>query len=257
MVRKIAILPVLLSVALHAAGGALLVRGHQAVPKEEVAVKEGLAGETFDVPETDPSVDELDAVPAGASGSPSAAKARAAVASKSAGPGAHSVHARGGANATAATSGQSGADGSATAPAMFGAVGERGVSELATAFTRALPQATSGDGAWARAALGGAGQAEVRLEIDATGRLVSHQVTAPPLLRSAVERTITLIRARTFVATGAVTHLHLSATISPDAVHDGLHGDVFAIGGSFAGHEGSAFFALSIGRRIDISITRR
>ena len=46
----------------------------------------------------------------------------------------------------------------------------------------------------------------------------------------------------------------MSGAISTDAVHDGLHGDVFAIGGSFAGAEGSAFFALAIGRRIDVRV---
>jgi hypothetical protein len=47
------------------------------------------------------------------------------------------------------------------------------------------------------------------------------------------------------------------ATVTPDSVHDGLHGDVFAIGGSFAGGEGSAFFALAIGRRIDVRVHLR
>ena len=40
-------------------------------------------------------------------------------------------------------------------------------------------------------------------------------------------------------------------------MHDGLHGDVFALsGGSFAGAVGTAFFALpgSPGRRIDLEL---
>jgi hypothetical protein len=43
-----------------------------------------------------------------------------------------------------------------------------------------------------------------------------------------------------------------------DDVHDGLHGDVFALsGGSFSGEVGTAFFALPAaggGRRIDVEL---
>ena len=51
-----------------------------------------------------------------------------------------------------------------------------------------------------------------------------------------------------------MTKLRIVATIGADSVHDGLHGDVFAIGGSFAEGEGSAFFALNVGRRIDLRV---
>jgi hypothetical protein len=44
--------------------------------------------------------------------------------------------------------------------------------------------------------------------------------------------------------------------VSPDEMHDGLHGEVFAIGGSFDATQGSAFFALAIGRRIDLQVRR-
>jgi hypothetical protein len=71
-------------------------------------------------------------------------------------------------------------------------------------------------------------------------------------LRRGVERTIAFIKGRTFTAGAPVIRLRISARVSPDAVHDGLHGDVFAIGASGEGH--TAFFALSIGRRIDIEI---
>jgi hypothetical protein len=74
---------------------------------------------------------------------------------------------------------------------------------------------------------------------------------------SAIRRTLALIKGRTFVAKGKITKLSLAAKVSADAVHDGLHGDVFAIGGSFAGGEGNAFFALAIGRRIDVRVRLR
>jgi hypothetical protein len=47
--------------------------------------------------------------------------------------------------------------------------------------------------------------------------------------------------------------------VQRDVVHDGLHGDVFALsGGSFSGDVGTAFFALpgtaGAGRRVDVEL---
>lgn len=149
-----------------------------------------------------------------------------------------------------------GAAGAAATPALYGAVGERSAADLATAFTRGFPQAASADPAWRTAPLGGAGAADVVLTLDDTGHIVETQLlgSPSPALTSAIRRTLALIKGRPFVARGRVTRLHLVASVSADAVHDGLHGDVFAIGGSFAGGEGSAFFALAIGRRVDVRV---
>ncbi len=148
---------------------------------------------------------------------------------------------------------------------VFGAVGERGAVDLATAFTRQFPQASSADPAWATVPLGAAGEADVTLMLDESGKLASVQVSpsAPAALKSGISGTVRLIRGRSFTAPSARTRLHVRATVSPDKVHDGLHGEVFAIGGSFihgatpSSGEGSAFFALNIGRRIDIRVTAR
>ena len=70
-----------------------------------------------------------------------------------------------------------------------------------------------------------------------------------------IQRTLALIRGRAFTARGATTRLRVTGRVSPDEVHDGFHGDVFAIGRSFTAREGSAFFALAIGRRVDIRIS--
>jgi hypothetical protein len=131
------------------------------------------------------------------------------------------------------------------------------VSELAPTFTRTLPIAASGDAAWARVPFGAAGDAVVTLTIDAQGTLVSWNTNgAPsPALAAAVTRTMSLLKSRTFVAHGATTRLRIHAQVSPDSVHDGLHGDVFALGASFTSRDGSAFFALAVGRRIDVRIT--
>ena len=147
-------------------------------------------------------------------------------------------------------------DPGAAAPELYGAIGERSAVDLATAFTRGFPQAASADPVWATVAFGSAGEATVTLTIDEAGHLVHDSVTgnAPAALRAGIARTLALLRARTFTAHGATTRLSVSALVAPDQVHDGLHGDVFALGGSFTGGQGNAFFALNIGRRVDLTI---
>lgn len=149
-----------------------------------------------------------------------------------------------------------GAPGSSGSAALFGAVGDRSAADLSRAFTRDFPQAASGDPIWRSAPLGPAGEATVTLTLDDAGHIADVQVTGNPSgpLVAGIRRTMTLIKGRPFVARNKVTKLRIVATISADTVHDGLHGDVFAIGGSFAAGEGSAFFALNVGRRIDLRV---
>ena len=139
---------------------------------------------------------------------------------------------------------------------VFGAEGDRSAVDLATSFTRAFPQTASADPIWASVPLGETGSVDVVLEIDDAGNLVSSEVrgAGSAALRRASERTIALLRHRLFTAHARRTTLLVSASVSPDSVHDGLHGDVFALGGSFSQTEGDAFFALAIGRRIDVRI---
>lgn len=155
-----------------------------------------------------------------------------------------------------ATSSDGDTGGTGGAPGLYGAVGDRSASDIATAFVRGFPQAASADPAWKTASLGAAGDVELVLTIDETGHFVGSQVLgAPsPALASGIRRTIALIKGRAFTAKGRTTKLHLTASVAADQVHDGLHGDVFAIGGSFAGSEGNAFFALNVGRRIDVRV---
>ena len=144
---------------------------------------------------------------------------------------------------------------------VFGAAGVRYATDLATTFTRAFPQAASADAAWETAPFGGAGSADVTLVIDDDGRLVSSAVSgAPaPALRQGIARTLALLAPRTFTSREAVTKIRVTARVSRDDVHDGLHGDVFALsGGSFSGDLGTAFFALppanGPGRRVDVQL---
>lgn len=242
---------VALSLALHVAIGAIVIElGRDRREPAEADKAPTFAGDTFEIPELDPekaeeSTSSLPSVARVAQSSPahSTRPARAEAASAR--------------SAAASDSPAAGAE--ASSPPLFGAVGERGVADLATTFTRAFPQAASADPIWTHAPFGSAGTVDVTLEIDDTGHLVDTRITGSPspALREGIQRTLVLIRARSFVSSAAVTRLHVVSTVSPDAVHDGLHGDVFAIGGSFSGREGSAFFALSIGRRIDLTITRK
>jgi hypothetical protein len=131
--------------------------------------------------------------------------------------------------------------------------------DLATTFTRAFPQAGSADPVWGTVPLGSAGAADVTLVLDESGHLVSHTIdgSPSPALRRGIERALVMLQARAFTAKAAVTRLRITARVSTNDVHDGWHGDVFALsGGSFAGATGTAFFALpgSPGRRIDLEL---
>jgi hypothetical protein len=146
-------------------------------------------------------------------------------------------------------------------PPRFGAVGVRFATDLATTFTRAFPQAGSAEPIWYSAPFGSAGRAEVSFVLNDEGGLVSTEVTGSPspALRRSIDRTLLLLAPRTFTARGAVTRLNIAAHVSRDAVHDGMHGDVFALSaGSFSGDVGTAFFALppasGPGRRVDVEV---
>ena len=151
-------------------------------------------------------------------------------------------------------------------PSLFGAVGERSATDLVATFVRAFPQAASADPIWSSAPLGAAGT-NVALVLDDAGHLariaVAGSTTTPPLtdvpsaLRRGIDRTLGILGGRLFTSRGALTRLRIAARLSRDEVHDGLHGDVFALsGGSFSGEVGSAFFALPStagpGRRVDV-----
>ena len=233
---------VLLSASIH--GSAFVVLGRKAkdIPARTFEPNHPpLSGDTLDV-ETHPPADPEP-------WSPIQATAKAATAVHA---GASPVHRVAAAAASPAAS---------PPPAQFGAVGERFATDLATTFTRAFPQAASADPIWSAVAFGGAGRTEVTLVLDDAGHLVDSEIGGSPsaALRRSVERTIALIAPRAFTARGAMTRLGVTAHVSRDDVHDGLHGDVFALSaGSFSGVTGTAFFALpaaaGTGRRVDVEV---
>jgi hypothetical protein len=165
--------------------------------------------------------------------------------------------------ATPTASRSLGGRGAEAAPrvATFGAVGVRYATDLAATFTRAFPQAASADAIWSTTPFGVAGAAEVTLALDEEGRLSGSAIagTPSPALRRGIERTLAILGSRVFTASAPSTRLRVTARVGRDDVHDGLHGDVFALsGGSFAGDVGTAFFALppgaGPGRRVDVEL---
>ncbi len=231
------------SLALHVAAGVALVRVKRTLAgavTEPPPVASAGGGETFDVPEVE---------------GPGAEAPKDGTESARLPPGSD-LPVR---PAHRASTGAGAAHGQGAALPIFGAEGDRSAVDLATAFTRGFPQAASTDPAWAHVPFGAAGEADVVCEIDEAGGFVGARIEGhpSPALRAGITRTVALVRGRSFTSHARVTRLHLVATVSPDVVHDGLHGDVFAIGGSFVGGDGSAFFALAIGRRIDLSVRAR
>ena len=254
-----------LSLAAHVAIAAALVLPSlvpHAPPKPDADPPPQNAGETFELP-----APETAAVPlANASPSPNETAASEPIELPDA-PAAPEPPRRGRAAPRASHEGRpsaghasqtkaEAANGSTGSTALYGAVGDRSAADLSKAFTRDFPQAASGDPIWRTASLGDAGVATVSLTLDESGHIADVQVAGNPSgpLAQGIHRTMTLIKGRPFTSKGRVTKLRISATISADSVHDGLHGDVFAIGGSFADGEGSAFFALNIGRRVDLRV---
>jgi hypothetical protein len=136
---------------------------------------------------------------------------------------------------------------------MFGALGERSAADLTRAFTRGFPQAASGDPVWRNVPLGSAGEATLVLTLDDSGHISEVQIVgnASGPLAQGIWRTMALIKGRPFTARSKVTRLRLVATVRADTVHDGLHGDVFAIGNPT---DDSGFFALNVGRRVDLHV---
>ncbi|HEX3346352.1 MAG TPA: hypothetical protein VHS09_17330 [Polyangiaceae bacterium] len=209
-----------------------------------------LAGETLEVePAGAEAADESAEAPRPNEVAPPATTGVTAVAPRAPSPATRALHPAGAPPSAAGAK-----------PTLYGAVGVRFATDLATTFTRAFPQAASADAVWATAPFGSAGTADVTLTLDDAGHLAGDTVTGnpSPALRRGIERTLALLGPRAFTARGPTTKLRVVARVGQDDVHDGLHGDVFALsGGSFSGEVGTAFFALPAvggGRRIDVEL---
>jgi hypothetical protein len=242
---------VALSAGLHlaAAAGAMSVRG--VPPPSFQADAQTLSGDTLDV---EPPPEPAEGPETVAPEPPSTAASRSVRSTP--------VHPREVALPPSARLPVGAGASSATGPeATFGAVGVRYATDLATTFTRAFPQAASADAVWTTAPFGKAGAAEVAIAIDQDGRISATAIAGSPspALRRGIERTLAVLEPRAFTSGTSSIRLRVAARVAPDEVHDGLHGDVFALsGGSFSGDLGTAFFALpglaGPGRRVDVEI---
>lgn len=267
---SVAVLALSASLFLHVAGAAgVLVAGRMHASAENAAdPSPQLAGETFELaaPEAEP-VPLQNASPApdlAAEGAPADSRADSDPVPVRPTPPTH--HAKPAARASNAGRPSAGRDASGATPEpgggggekLYGAVGDRSAADVATAFTRGFAQAASMNPVWAQAPLGGSGDAVVVLELDDAGKLVGQRIEGTPsaALASGIRSTLTLIGARSFVARGKVTRLHVSAVISSSEPRDDMHG-VYGIGGSFVAGEGHAFFSLPVGRKIDVRVRGR
>jgi hypothetical protein len=231
------------------------------VPGQPEDPAPALAGETFELPAPETQLAPL----ANASPSPDdvgqAAPSEAADAPAKPMPpklGKHGARpsnaGRPSAGRTASGDGES--EGTSSSGLTFGATGDRSATDILTAITHGFAQGASGDPAWRTAPLGSAGDATLTIVLGDDGHIESEALSGnpSPALASGIRRTMALIRGRPFVAKGKITKLHVTATVSNDAVHDNSGSDVFAIGRSVAGGEGHGWFALSVGRRIDLRV---
>ena len=141
---------------------------------------------------------------------------------------------------------------------LIGAVGEPGAILLESAFLRALAQVASFDHEWTREPLTKVASISVVATVDQTGHLRATIGSTSSLpLERAVTRVVAQLAPRKLTAHGATTHLTVTCSMHNDEVHDGFHGDVFALGASAQGRGGTAFFALATGRRVDFALTSR
>jgi hypothetical protein len=141
-------------------------------------------------------------------------------------------------------------------PLTYGALGDRSAVDVTVALARAFPQAASPDLEWRTVPLGDAGSAILDIEIEEDGTLARWGLGAgaSPALREGVRRTMAFIGGRTFLARARATRLHVSARVSTDATRDGADA-VYAIHAEHEGPNASAYFSLSVGRRVDLVIT--
>jgi hypothetical protein len=141
-------------------------------------------------------------------------------------------------------------------PLTYGALGDRSATDVTIALSRGFPQSASPDPVWRTVPLGDAGSATLEIELEEDGTLArwSLGAGASPALRAGITRTMAFIGGRTFLAHGRTTRLHVSAHVTTDATRDGADA-VYAIHSEHEGQSASAYFSLSVGRRVDLVIT--
>jgi hypothetical protein len=106
-------------------------------------------------------------------------------------------------------------------PVLYGAVGDRAAGDLVDTFKRTFPIAASHDALWSNVPIGFYAGGDVTFTLAADGAL-EHATTsanAAPAFRTAIERTVALLKHRVFTAKGAVTRLHMVVRVSDQVVN--------------------------------------
>lgn len=239
MMRRTTLAFLTASLAIHAGMGGVAYVVSKIPHLDHGAPKVAFSGETFEISrESTESPREVVAEPA-----PEAKTDEQATETV------HRAHPR------VATHGESTTAG-AEIPLTYGALGDRRAVDVTIALARGFPQAASPDLEWRNVPLGDAGSAILDIELEEDGTLARWGLGAgaSPALREGIRRTMAFIGGRTFLAHGKTTRLHVTARVSTDATRDGADA-VYAIHSEHEGSNASAYFSLSVGRRVDLVIT--
>jgi hypothetical protein len=147
----------------------------------------------------------------------------------------------------------------------FGSVGATGVRDLGRAFTRAIPPACDADPVWAALPPGDAGELEVAIRTNESGRITNASPTVGPYrsppthLVRLVRRTLSVLAAGTFalgdrrVSEGTQTLL-LHATVTDAPAETPRPGGFSSLAFSFDQGHGRASFTRATGRRVDVTV---
>jgi hypothetical protein len=101
-------------------------------------------------------------------------------------------------------------------------VGDRSAGDLVATFKRLFETAESGDPLWDKVPVGFYADGDVTFDLAADGTLTDAMVgTAAPSFRQAIDRTIFLLRHRTFTARGARTRLRMVVRVTDHLVNRG------------------------------------
>jgi hypothetical protein len=143
----------------------------------------------------------------------------------------------------------------------------QGVRHLPYAFTRALPQASSGDESWASLPLGPVGEIEIIIPVGEDGKLGELSYADPklaakqaPAVRHAVERTMILLRAGTFSLSpnqleNGVQRLRIEFELSEvSSEGDGVDHYQKGFVAPSGGRPGRSIFVSSSGRRVEARV---
>jgi hypothetical protein len=218
-----------LSLAVHlglAFGGIRLPRAPLAPPTgagstaPEANASAALGGETFDIQDEAPPIDEAtaaeEAQPSPATPSPPI--------ELDDGPAQQAPRPPSSARRSPAPAARTSPTAAAAAPAqLYGAAGDRSASDLVTAFRRNFANAASPDPIWETVPVGFYTEGTVTFTLSEEGSLTHTTISAnaAPAFRSAIGRIVALLKARAFTARGMKTRLHIVLRVTDKVVNNG------------------------------------